>query len=89
MRTGKRAEDCTRFVTRKRRVFMKYKHLFTLAMFFVVASVHAQVNSLPSQPHLLVKGQAERVVVPDRFKVNLSLQRVDSSPCLLYTSRCV
>ena len=59
---------------------MKYKHLFTLAMFFVVASVHAQVNSLPSQPHLLVKGQAERVVVPDRFKVNLSLQRVDSSP---------
>ena len=59
---------------------MKYKYLFALVMFFAVASVHAQVNSLPSQPHLLVKGQAERVVVPDRFKVNLSLQRVDPSP---------
>nr|WP_172453238.1 hypothetical protein [Xanthomonas arboricola] len=27
----------------------------------------AQVNSLPSQPHLLVKGQAYRTVDPDRF----------------------
>ncbi|SEK41476.1 hypothetical protein SAMN05428989_0074 [Pseudoxanthomonas sp. GM95] len=44
----------------------------------VVAS--AQVNSLPSQPHLLVKGEAHREVMPDRFGVLVTLQRVDPSP---------
>jgi uncharacterized protein YggE len=54
--------------------------VFVLALLFAAVNVHAQVNSLPAQPHLLVKGQAERVVVPDRFKVSLALQRVDTSP---------
>ena len=53
--------------------------ILTLLSSFAVPAL-AQVNSLPSQPHLLVKGQAERVVAPDRFTVKLSLQRVDLAP---------
>ena len=30
-------------------------------------SALAQANTIPSQPHLLVKGDARRVVMPDRF----------------------
>ncbi|MET0551379.1 MAG: SIMPL domain-containing protein [Xanthomonas sp.] len=44
----------------------------------VVAS--AQVNSLPSQPHLLVKGEAKREVVPDRFGLTITLSAVDADP---------
>lgn len=40
----------------------------------------AQVGSLPSQPHLLVKGEAVRTVVPDRFTVNVVLQATDIAP---------
>ncbi|NIK00285.1 SIMPL domain-containing protein [Xanthomonas cannabis] len=40
----------------------------------------AQVNSLPSQPHLLVKGQAERTVMPDRFFVTINFRAVDMQP---------
>ncbi|WDS35607.1 SIMPL domain-containing protein [Pseudoxanthomonas sp.] len=40
----------------------------------------AQISSLPSQPHLLVKGEAHREVMPDRFGVLVTLQRVDPSP---------
>ena len=37
----------------------------------------AQANTLPSQPHLLVKGQAQREVMPDRFTLQLAMDRVD------------
>lgn len=37
----------------------------------------AQMNTLPAQPHLLVKGQGERTVTPDRFTVTLDLQVTD------------
>ncbi|QHG88959.1 SIMPL domain-containing protein [Xanthomonas sp. NCPPB 1638] len=40
----------------------------------------AQVNSLPSQPHLLVKGQAHRAVMPDRFFVTINFRAVDIQP---------
>ncbi|HVJ36212.1 MAG TPA: SIMPL domain-containing protein [Stenotrophomonas sp.] len=40
----------------------------------------AQVNSLPSQPHLLVRGKAEREVIPDRFSVSVQLEQKDASP---------
>lgn len=39
-----------------------------------------QVNALPSLPHLLVKGEANRDVVPDRFTVSLTLATVDMAP---------
>lgn len=42
--------------------------------------VAAQVNSLPSQPHLLVKGEAEQEVVPDRFALTVTLRAVDLQP---------
>ncbi|MEA9489771.1 SIMPL domain-containing protein [Xanthomonas campestris] len=40
----------------------------------------AQINTLPSQPHLLVKGQAEKTVVPDRFFVTINFRAVDLQP---------
>ncbi|MEE7546552.1 SIMPL domain-containing protein [Xanthomonas sp. Kuri4-1] len=42
----------------------------------------AQVNSLPSQPHLLVKGQAFRTVDPDRFIIDLKVSNTDLQPDL-------
>lgn len=59
---------------------MKAKFLLPLLLLFVAAAARAQVNSIPSQPHLLVKGQAERTVKPDRFTVTVTLSRVDFSP---------
>lgn len=59
---------------------MKAKFLL-LAIFLAVAvPARAQVNSIPSQPHLLVKGQAEREVKPDRFTITVTLNRTDLSP---------
>jgi uncharacterized protein len=43
----------------------------------VAPSVWAQANTIPSQPHLLVKGEARRVVMPDRFGLELSLEETD------------
>lgn len=40
----------------------------------------AQVNALPSLPHLLVKGEANRDLVPDRFTVSITLATTDMSP---------
>ncbi|WP_425533012.1 SIMPL domain-containing protein [Stenotrophomonas rhizophila] len=47
----------------------------TLAM--VAPNVWAQANTIPSQPHLLVKGSATRTVMPDRFTVKVALESVD------------
>lgn len=47
----------------------------TLAM--LAPDVGAQANTIPSQPHLLVKGSAERTVMPDRFSVEVALESVD------------
>lgn len=40
----------------------------------------AQVNAIPSAPHLLVKGSANRDVVPDRFTVAVALSATDMRP---------
>ncbi len=42
-----------------------------------VPQAWAQANSIPSQPHLLVKGNASRKVMPDRFMVKVALESVD------------
>jgi uncharacterized protein YggE len=47
----------------------------TLAM--VAPNVWAQANTVPSEPHLLVKGSATRTVLPDRFLVKIELESVD------------
>ncbi|KQQ73130.1 hypothetical protein ASF73_10795 [Xanthomonas sp. Leaf131] len=52
--------------------------LASLLMLPLVAT--AQVNSLPSQPHLLVKGQAKREVMPDRFSLIIKLRAVGLQP---------
>ncbi len=54
---------------------MKAKFLLLTTLLTVAVSAQAQVNPLPSQPHLLVKGQAEREVAPDRFTVTVTLNR--------------
>jgi len=53
-----------------------------LLLSLVPLAVMAQANSLPSQPHLLVKGQAQREVVPDQFAINVTLRSVDKDPAL-------
>ena len=50
-----------------------------LAAFVPVLAV-AQINTLPSAPHLLVKGHAEARVVPDRFAIHLNVDVTDMSP---------
>ncbi|AWH34720.1 SIMPL domain-containing protein [Stenotrophomonas sp. SAU14A_NAIMI4_8] len=40
-------------------------------------SVWAQANTIPSQPHLLVKGQGTRTVMPDRFGLQLNIEETD------------
>ncbi len=49
-----------------------------VALLAMPASVMAQAGSLPSQPHLLVKGEARREVMPDRFSLRIMLSSVDA-----------
>lgn len=58
------------------------KTAIVLSLLLALAPVlsFAQVNSIPSQPHLLVKGQAARTVVPDRFTVEFLAQATDMAP---------
>lgn len=49
---------------------------FVLLSLIPLAAV-AQVNSLPSQPHLLVKGQSTQNVLPDQFGINVILRSID------------
>lgn len=50
----------------------------TLAV--AAAPAWAQANSIPSQPHLLVKGEGARIVMPDRFTVDLLVKALDMQP---------
>ncbi len=58
---------------------MKLLHALLLSSTLAMAApnVWAQANTIPSQPHLLVKGEARRVVMPDRFVVKVALESVD------------
>ena len=47
----------------------------TLAM--MAPAAWAQANTIPSQPHLLVKGQGTRTVMPDRFGLQLNIEETD------------
>ena len=40
-------------------------------------SAWAQANTIPPQPHLLVKGQGSRTVMPDRFGLQLNIEETD------------
>lgn len=51
--------------------------LWSALLVAVVPQAWAQANSVPSQPHLLVKGDASRKVMPDRFVVKVALESVD------------
>ncbi|MGX9721267.1 SIMPL domain-containing protein [Stenotrophomonas acidaminiphila] len=51
--------------------------LWSALLLAVVPQAWAQANSIPSQPHLLVKGDASRKVMPDRFVVKVALESVD------------
>lgn len=45
----------------------------------------AQANTIPSQPHLLVKGEGTRTVMPDRFTVDLLIKSTDMQPDIART----
>lgn len=51
--------------------------LWSSLLVVVAPQALAQANSIPSQPHLLVKGDASRMVLPDRFVVKIALESVD------------
>jgi uncharacterized protein YggE len=56
------------------------KWLAVLLVLFVPVLASGQVNTLPSAPHLLVKGHAEARVVPDRFTIHLNVDVTNMSP---------
>lgn len=58
---------------------MKLLSALLLSSTLAVAAgpVWAQANTIPSEPHLLVKGNASRTVLPDRFLVKVALETVD------------
>lgn len=56
----------------------KWLAAFLVALVPVLAV--AQINTLPSAPHLLVKGHAEVRVVPNRFTIHLNVDVTDMSP---------
>lgn len=54
--------------------------LVSLCVLLLPAAGVAQINTLPSSPHLLVKGHAEARVIPDRFTIHLNVDVTDMSP---------
>lgn len=57
------------------------KRLFVLLAFSALPLIGlAQINTLPSAPHLLVKGHADARYVPDRFTIHLNVDLTDMSP---------
>lgn len=60
------------------RVFSKRSFAVLLLGLMWVPVLALAQSSLPSQPHLLVKGQASRTVMPDRFGVQVDLAEIDA-----------
>ncbi len=54
--------------------------IFLIATLVAPALATAQVNALPSAPHLLVSGHAEGRYVPDRFTIKLLVQVTNKVP---------
>lgn len=59
---------------------MKMRMVVAVVLMMFGGAAAAQVNALPSLPHLLVKGAANREVMPDRFTVSVTLSAVDMRP---------
>lgn len=59
---------------------MKMRIAVAVVLMVFGGAANAQMNALPSLPHLLVKGEASRDVVPDRFTVSIALNTVDMKP---------
>jgi len=54
--------------------------LLSTTLTVAAAPAWAQANTVPSQPHLLVKGEGTRTVMPDRFTVDLLVKATDMQP---------
>lgn len=54
--------------------------LVAIVLLFLPALAWSQVNTLPSAPHILVRGHAQGEYVPDRFTIHLNVNVVDKSP---------
>ena len=53
------------------------RRALVLLLLLMPLAAAAPVNSLPSQPHLLVKGQSAQTVMPDQFGINITLRSID------------
>jgi uncharacterized protein YggE len=58
---------------------MKRMAVYLLAL-LLPFGLQAQVNTIPSAPHLLVRGHAETNYIPDRFSITLKVQVTDPQP---------
>ena len=56
--------------------------LWSSLLLAIVPSAWGQASAIPSQPHLLVKGEAECEVMPDRFGISITLRSIDKDPGL-------
>ncbi|WP_433852651.1 SIMPL domain-containing protein [Stenotrophomonas nitritireducens] len=56
--------------------------LWSSLLLAAVPQAWGQASAIPSQPHLLVKGEAKREVMPDRFGINITLRSIDKDPGL-------
>lgn len=59
---------------------MKIRIFAGLALLAFVMPAFGQVNSIPAARHLVVKGHAEREVLPDRFTIHMTVEAVDMRP---------
>jgi len=51
-----------------------------IALLAFVMPAFGQANSIPAARHLVVKGHAEREVLPDRFTIHMTVDAVDIRP---------
>lgn len=56
---------------------MKSKFIIVLSCLFLSSQLFAQ--ALPSAPYVVVQGHAERTLTPDRFEVNITVQKTSLS----------
>src|SRR3546814_19055399 len=56
---------------------MKSRMLVLIMLCLCAGLAHAQVNALPPTRHILVYGDAQARAIPDRFKIDISLEVID------------
>lgn len=58
---------------------MNFKTAILLLLSLVATDAFAQVNALPTTRHILVYGDAQARAIPDRFKISLKFEAIDTN----------